>query len=425
MTEAVQNLEAVDVVPLDYVGVSTDELPDLLERVKPENLTRVVALFCYGRSGSNFVASLFDSHPQILNTPSTQIAGFYDFWREYGERPAVEQLAAFLSVYEAMYRVHQLGNVPMNPHAGPLSGDASPVDASLFQEVFLTLASRAVSDPNRECIPRRYFVQSLHAAYAIALRREVNWDDAVIFMHVHSPISSVTDPLLEDFPDAQLLHVIRRPTASLSSYYRIAISGGIGGGGLTAFGIEWALNRAQPVSASAAELSRAVKIEDVNEAPEETLRSICCWVGISWNDCLLEPTFNSVPYTQSSSHGHNFKDFAGKQQEARNVQACSRIDWVRLKFLLAPVYAEWGYSIGAVYRSAFLRRLSRFLWLFPFRVERKIYGREVPSFTFEAFGRFLDHCVSLRRMAFGCLTSSGEVHNRMIRLLGGDEGSCL
>ena len=221
-----QSLKAVDGVSPSQVGISTAGLSKILDDVRPECLTRAVALFCYGRSGSNFLASLFDSHPQILNTPSTQIAGFYDFWREYGDRPAVEQLGGFLVVYEAMYKVHQLGNVPMTPHAGQLSGEASPVDPELFENAFLTLASRAVGDPHAECIPRRYLIQSIHAAYAVALGRDVDWRNAIVFMHLHSPIPSVTEPLLEDIPDAQLLHVVRRPADTLSSYYQVAISGG-------------------------------------------------------------------------------------------------------------------------------------------------------------------------------------------------------
>ena len=314
-----QSLEATNVATIEEDSASSASRFENLDGVRPERLTRVVALFCYGRSGSNFLAGLFDSHPQILNTPGTQIAGFYGFWDAYGQRSAVEQLAEFLFIYEPMYKVHQIGNVPMTPHAGPLSGDASEVDPELFQSTFLKLAFRGISDPNRDSIPRRYFIQSLHAAYAIALRREVNWDDAVILMHLHSPVSSVAEPLLDDFPDAQLLHVVRRPAASLSSYYQVMISGEMGGSDLVAFGVEWAINRAKPVSASASHLSRAVRIEDLNEAPEVTMRSICRWIGISWDSCLLKPTFNRIPYIQGSSHGHKFKSFLGRQKEVRNL----------------------------------------------------------------------------------------------------------
>ena len=416
-------------IPLPVVDETTDSRCDrlitgsavVLDDVKPESLTRVFALFCYGRSGSNFMAALLDSHPQIFNTPSTQISAFYDFWREYGDRPAVEQLGAFLALYEAMYKVHQLGNVPMTHYAGPLGGEESQVDAELFEDTFLALASRAVSDPHRESIPRPYFIQLLHAAYAVAMHRDMNWDDNVILLHLHAPLTSNAEPLLEDFPDAQLMHMVRRPAAVLGSLYDVWFRVGAEGDRLAGAGIEHAFGHAQPILPLATDQTRAVRIEDLNEAPRETLERVCRWMGISWNDSLLEPTFNGVPFRQQSTQGQRISCFVGQQKEARNKRTCSRVDWIRLKFLLAPVYLAWGYPLGRIYESQLLRRLSRFLWFIPFRMEKLILKRGWHAFTFETFGRFLDYCVAMRRTASERLLKGGSTQIGSIELLSSDD----
>ena len=53
----------------------------------PRSLDDVVSIHCYGRSGSVFLASLFDQHPQVLMIPGVQLSSFYEFWRRRGHLP--------------------------------------------------------------------------------------------------------------------------------------------------------------------------------------------------------------------------------------------------------------------------------------------------------------------------------------------------
>ena len=68
--------------------------------IDPRDLERVVAVFYYGRSGSIFLQSLLDSHPEVLMFPSIYLSGFYSFWSQFGHLPAVELVAAFVQNYD-------------------------------------------------------------------------------------------------------------------------------------------------------------------------------------------------------------------------------------------------------------------------------------------------------------------------------------
>ena len=43
-------------------------------------ISKVLAIQNFGSSGSKFVHSLFDNHPEILAIPSLYMSSFYTFW---------------------------------------------------------------------------------------------------------------------------------------------------------------------------------------------------------------------------------------------------------------------------------------------------------------------------------------------------------
>ena len=181
-----------------------------VDLVDPGSLQDIVSIQCYGRSGSIFLASLLDSHPQVLMLPGVQLSAFYKFWRTHGELPAIQALGTFLATFRAIYQVHQPNNVPIFGEK-PFGDRPSPVDAQIFTDTMLRLIVREVDDVQTMPVSRKYFFQALHAAYAIALGREVRWDKAVIVYSLHEPLAEHATPFANDFPNARYLHAVREP----------------------------------------------------------------------------------------------------------------------------------------------------------------------------------------------------------------------
>ena len=394
----VQNSEDVGIVSGSSAGCNRATALNLVERVDPNKLSRVVSIHNYGRSGSAFLASCFDMHPQVLTTPHVQISGFYEFWRRHGQLPALELLDMFLDVYKPMYKVHLVGVVPVISDC-PSDGPPSDVDEQVFVDSLLRFLRREIESPEIQMVSRKYFLRAVNAAYAIALGREVHWESAVIVLSLHEPLPENVGPMLEDFPDARLLHTIRKPIQSLGSWYIMGLGVGAHGARLARVGICNMMTQGRPVFADKAENSRAVRLEDLNTAPRETLEAICAWSGLEWNDSLLESTFNGRPYVNLSD---------GKQHQGFHADAISKkkyacygwFDTLRLKLMLSDLYVSWGYVLPGIYRSAWLRRFSLLLWWLPFRIEALVWKRDWSGFSFSKLGFNIDRYIELRRKVF-------------------------
>ena len=60
-----------------------------------KSLNRVLAIQSFGSSGSKFLHSLLDNHPNILVIPSLYMMHFFDFWSEDMEKDR-ENMELFL-----------------------------------------------------------------------------------------------------------------------------------------------------------------------------------------------------------------------------------------------------------------------------------------------------------------------------------------
>ena len=71
--------------------------------IDPHRLTRVASIHYYGRSGSVFLQSLLDSHPDVLMLPAVYLCGFHTFWDRFGGIRPVELVAAFVHHYPVIF----------------------------------------------------------------------------------------------------------------------------------------------------------------------------------------------------------------------------------------------------------------------------------------------------------------------------------
>lgn len=389
-----------------------------IDLVDPRRLERVVSIHCYGRSGSNFLSSLLDSHPQVLTTPGVQLCSFYRFWEEYGDQSAIMTLGAFLKHFEAIYKVHQPANIPFfSPK--PLKGLPSRVDERLLIDSLLLLLTQEVGDVQRQPISRKYFFQALHVAYAIALGRTVRWESAIIVFNLHEPLQQWARYLVEDFPDAYFLHMIRKPVQTLGSWYTMMGKGLTDtpfGPRLARHGMKAMLTQAKPIFAASAERSRAVKLEDLHTSSRDTLQRICTWLAIEWNDSLMTSTFNGIEHIDPSI-GNDYKGFQTYTISRKKFECYSWIDMVRLKFLYSHLYTNWNYQHPFYYRVPLFKKLVLKLMIFPFKIERNLWKTNPKASSFEELGIAADRYLEMRRELRSLLTRDMEDGARFLRLV--------
>ena len=113
---------------------------------------KVTALLCVGRSGSLFVHSLFDGHPEVSTLPEIYFSGWFGhktwelFHPEFSDVNWRETLAEnLIKVYEPMFNAASKKNVP----GKPMGNNAWLARASGFTELGEDRSTSLQLDTNR------------------------------------------------------------------------------------------------------------------------------------------------------------------------------------------------------------------------------------------------------------------------------------
>ena len=365
--------------------------------IDPRTIERAVSIHYYGRGGSFFLQSLLDGHPDVLTFPANYLCGYFVFWDEFGHLPAVELCAAFVDCYDVLFdprsQTPVLGagagiGLEFNFTAmGERHSEALGVDRDLFAFTLLRLLKHEIADAMTETVARKFFFQALHVAYAEALGRQFDSPNPLIVFQAHNPFFHAIDQLFSDFgPDLKCLHSVREPLQTLASWYRsMREDEGVDDLDLPRDTLVRALAHASPIFTWTHHLSpdfqgvgryvemnqrnsRAVRLEDLHQAPEETTQRLCHWLGIDWHQALLASTFDGKLW-HWKVRGETLSGFQSQTISRRHDDVLSGFDRLRLRFLLADKHAAWGYGLPAWFGLTPLRLLAFGLWLLPFRME--------------------------------------------------------
>lgn len=309
-----------------------------------QQLERVIAIQCYGPSGSIYLHSLFDGHPQIISTPANYLQPYHHFYEQYGNLPLHELLEKFTDYFTAMF-----DSRTVNPDWCAYLGTWNQLDklgehgdrfVSVDAEQFKKCVSDAIAD---ETVTRKLFFQAVHYAYQQVLVPDfVFTGNTGIVFPLHEPGEGKYRRLLEeDFPRTQYITIVREPVTAVESWYNHDKHTGLTGSLVL-------LLAGAPVSEPARQRTTVVRLEDLNQDHERVTRAICAWLEIGWCDSLLAPTFCGL-------------EWRWRQPGKKKVQL-STGDRFRLKFLLSAHRHQWHYCNYKVNPTA--RQAVFFLTMF-------------------------------------------------------------
>jgi hypothetical protein len=335
----------------------------------------VAAIFFWGRSGSVFLHSLFDSHPQVLTIPATRINGFHGRqWADISQATGSEAMARRFvrwnpSVFDGKLDRWFEGLDAM----GPGRDRAIAVDV----EAFVAHTTRLLDGPEK--VTRRRFFLALHVAYALARGQEVSGKTSIVY-HLHSPEAyAAIDAALEDFPELRAVGITREPVRSVLSYLRknvlvarawqlsdraryaqLAPTGGYN------FVYRHQLIGWRELLARHRLPFRALSIEKLNQDTEGQMRELARFLGLDWDPCLTQSTFNALDYHGETLAQAQPVDGPPLPSNAESEAALDALDRYVLEGLLASFRREFGYGETRLAQ----RLLSALLVPVPTRVER-------------------------------------------------------
>ena len=360
----------------DLQNLIADKMEDL-RFYDVSKMSRVVAICCWGPSGSLFLASFLDGHEDILMIPGTSGEIVFKVFERYPSLTLWERLLAYPAILTS-YNT-ELAAQGKQGGVDPFFEGNFAINPKHYYAAVQAIQNTHFHLPAEFLNSRRAFFLFLQIAYNVALgRRPASLDPLVVYAQ-HEWSNEVAAVVVGEFPQAKFIHAIRDPI----SLYDATIDNWIR---YSADPTDWArpdlpwdtmrylLRRDRPHKGMEAR-TRAVRFEDLHRELSRTMRGLCDWLDISYSEKLLSSTFNGIPWIVNRD-GAKWTGQNVKKAERRS-QNYSAKDRILLTALLCDNFAAWGYPYPKAFRYVIFRSLAFFsLLIFPLKVEFRI-GNEV------------------------------------------------
>lgn len=316
---------------------------------------RVVALLAYGRSGTGFLHSLIDGHPQITTLPGVYMKGFFgsDVWPRLTAGGIKEIGSRFAALYEVLFDAANPQPVPGNPNRPndfrvgesegfTTMGKDGKQSLKLDRELFL----RHLDELMEECgrFHQGDFFRMIHVAFEKTTGREGRraGDQDVIFYHIHNPNPYELLNFLKYFPDAKLLMTVREPLQNLEA---LIPSGDSSANYTSLYG--HVLEMLHLFSRTEFGLcdSAGIRLEDLKNETGETLRRLSTWIEVEPSDTMGQSTMQGLKWWgEPGGATHGGKDQFDKSAITRKVgKSFSERDRFILGTLFYPLSRLHGY----------------------------------------------------------------------------------
>jgi hypothetical protein len=320
-----------------------------------------IALMPTGRTGSDYLHSLFDGHSEV--TTFNGHFAWYDYIHNVSRTLSVEVkeekdvfaefIGAFIYKFVTKYDIQEKKDQLGIGHDESLKID---FDKFGFHAVQLIIGHELNS---------RNLLLAIYGAYSLCLGRDVL--KTKILLH-HPHLEDELRYFVDDFPKVKVLFTVRDIRASLLSqienfriYYpkthdsqahlyesmRMNLRG---------------VNMIKDVDV----VTTSVRLEDLPR--EDVLRSVCFWMGISWESTMLRPSWGGIEW-----HGDRLskKLYSNEWTEDRTYnnwrEKLSKRDQLLLRVVAGKMMVDFGYEDKEV--SSIVKLLMFVNAIFPMSLE--------------------------------------------------------
>jgi hypothetical protein len=354
-------------------------------------VNKVLAVQNCGPSGTTLLQSLLDGHPQILSLPGLHGQQLLVHWGYYAGSNRIynktDIYTQFMRDFSYFYDPGKMNNGLGLMDMGIRHDEKACVDKNLFEQ-YLQAEWEGLDN-----ISRKQFIVSVYRAYSKALGRSIN-EEGYLLYPIHSLNKKYALWLIEDFSEVRFLHIIREPVQSIGSlakhinknpdwnkYYLLSCVTAQMLGDYTIHAGDWNAHGMRPYvqdSDNGLIQSRAVRLEDIHRDTKTTLSKVCDWLNISWNDILLQSTFDSKLW-HNRPESIRQSGVGSKTISQQHEDLLSPFDRLRLDYLARPFNHYYGYKNNPV--KKYFSYLMPFLILFPFKMEFLSNRRRQGNFT--------------------------------------------
>ena len=324
---------------------------------------KMVALFHFGRSGSGYLHSLLDDHPNVSTLPGVYMSGF--FGREVWSRIISSGFEGiperFSSLYEVLFDARNLSKVPpafiSDTYADGSVGEKEGFTAmgedrdtplTLDREEFVGHLSEIIQ--GYRDFNQGQFFEAVHAAYEQTRGRDFG-EKSLIFYHLHKIDTYSLANFLKYYPEAQLLTILRNPLQSCESW-AVKKSNDVQTNNFKTYAdivgkiTTMLLDLHTP--AYLTQSSVGIRLEDIKTSPEETMGCLCDYLGIRVSPTLYSSSMQGLKWwgdPSSSLFGrtHDTESWDDDPIRATVGSFFSDHDQLILSTLFYPLSSRFGY----------------------------------------------------------------------------------
>jgi len=295
------------------------------------------ALLTTGRTGTDLLQSLFDSHPEVLTFNGSLF--FHSFWNDsmcvkacnFEAGDLIDEfigkhIEKLKTKYDKQERKDQLGD-----------GRNQCIDIDLGR-----FRNEAVGLLNGREINSKIAMLAIYGAYCLCINQDIE-EKKILFHHIHH--AERLNDYLDDFSDSKIIAMTRDPRANFVSgvenwrKYRPSTDCGAH----LYYYIKRILEDVSALELYSNEYT-AIRIEDLGR--EDVLRRLCDWLGISYNECLKKSTWAGLAWhgDRLSVNKKKSSGWSGDMLKNNWETRLSAIDKYVLNYLMFYRLKHYGYS---------------------------------------------------------------------------------
>ena len=333
----------------------------LLYDYSKSKCNKIVNIVFFGRSGSQFLFNLLESHPNFLSIKSE----FRQFWINSSQIPIgdtiKEQLFNFLNIYATF---NENGEHQMVKLSGSNEKVHVPKDLIFsnkeqkskkkenfpniykFIKYFLELSS--LKYKNKRILNKKEFFDTVFLSYSLSIQKAAQ-KEFIILHNLHIPDKNAINRI-EMFYDTTIIHTIRHPIQSLASHIKRYLKPGKRFNGVKDNNIVYhclagLFKDDQQLKSKDDTIEYGVKLEDIHKELRLVLSKILKKLNMKFHHSCLIETSNGLPTKGMIGYdGKRVKNTRNQKDLFNYTEYFSNKDICKLQNIFKKNFEQWNYK---------------------------------------------------------------------------------